>query len=190
MRAIIFLVIGMLGGFAMPTKSQAALYQIDLNDYTPIGFLAGPCYCGLGPLYEFMPFQPGDVVDFGSVTISSVFDSHSYGRNPRSSNPRLSNFQGGIYISFLPNYYYTGVPGTMGAPLGSSLTFDLTYVIPDYAAGIRIGWDGPGIYTPRSELVAGVPEPSTWAMMILGFAGVGFITYRRSRKSTIALAAA
>lgn len=27
--------------------------------------------------------------------------------------------------------------------------------------------------------VAAVPEPSTWAMMILGFAGVGFIAYRR-----------
>jgi hypothetical protein len=26
------------------------------------------------------------------------------------------------------------------------------------------------------------PEPSTWAMMILGFAGIGFATYRRSRR--------
>jgi hypothetical protein len=38
--------------------------------------------------------------------------------------------------------------------------------------------------------VSAVPEPSTWAMMILGFAGVGFMAYRRSRKSTTALAAA
>jgi len=38
--------------------------------------------------------------------------------------------------------------------------------------------------------VGGVPEPSTWAMMILGFAGIGFMTYRRSRKSTFAFAAA
>jgi hypothetical protein len=28
-------------------------------------------------------------------------------------------------------------------------------------------------------LQAAVPEPSTWAMMILGFAGVGFMAYRR-----------
>jgi hypothetical protein len=27
--------------------------------------------------------------------------------------------------------------------------------------------------------VAAVPEPSTWAMMLLGFAGVGFMAYRR-----------
>ncbi len=38
--------------------------------------------------------------------------------------------------------------------------------------------------------VGGVPEPSTWAMMILGFAGVGFMSYRRSRKDQgLALAA-
>jgi hypothetical protein len=30
-----------------------------------------------------------------------------------------------------------------------------------------------------------VPEPSTWAMMILGFAGVGFMAYRR--KNAMAL---
>lgn len=33
--------------------------------------------------------------------------------------------------------------------------------------------------------VSAVPEPSTWAMMILGFAGVGFMAYRR-RKSALA----
>jgi PEP-CTERM motif len=31
--------------------------------------------------------------------------------------------------------------------------------------------------------VAAVPEPSTWAMMILGFAGVGYMTYRRRKQS-------
>jgi|SRR5688572_12284010 len=32
------------------------------------------------------------------------------------------------------------------------------------------------------SLTAAVPEPSTWAMMFIGFAGVGFMAYRRSRK--------
>ena len=36
--------------------------------------------------------------------------------------------------------------------------------------------------------VSPVPEPSTWAMMILGFAGVGFMSYRR--KNRMALKAA
>lgn len=34
-------------------------------------------------------------------------------------------------------------------------------------------------------LTAAVPEPSTWAMMILGFLGIGFVAYRR--KSGMAL---
>jgi hypothetical protein len=32
--------------------------------------------------------------------------------------------------------------------------------------------------------VSAVPEPSTWAMMILGFAGVGFMAYRRKQKGS------
>ena len=39
-----------------------------------------------------------------------------------------------------------------------------------------------------SQIVTGVPEPSTWAMMLLGFAGLGFASLRRryspQRRST------
>jgi hypothetical protein len=31
--------------------------------------------------------------------------------------------------------------------------------------------------------VGGEPEPSTWAMMLLGFVGLGFVTYRRQQKA-------
>jgi len=31
-----------------------------------------------------------------------------------------------------------------------------------------------------------VPEPSTWAMMVLGFAGLGFMAYRRKQTSAVA----
>ena len=53
---------------------------------------------------------------------------------------------------------------------------------------------GPGTFgdaislTPGGVLTPAVPEPSTWAMMILGFAGVGFVAYRR--KKNFALGAA
>ena len=33
--------------------------------------------------------------------------------------------------------------------------------------------------------ISAVPEPSTWAMMILGFAGVGFMAYRRKSKPAL-----
>ena len=34
-----------------------------------------------------------------------------------------------------------------------------------------------------NAVIAPVPEPSTWAMLILGFAGVGYMTYRRKRQA-------
>jgi hypothetical protein len=30
-----------------------------------------------------------------------------------------------------------------------------------------------------------VPEPSTWAMLLLGFAGIGFMAYRRKTKPAL-----
>ena len=32
------------------------------------------------------------------------------------------------------------------------------------------------------SLSSGVPEPSTWAMMVLGFAGLGYVAFRRNSK--------
>jgi hypothetical protein len=40
-------------------------------------------------------------------------------------------------------------------------------------------------FTLDADVTAAVPEPSTWAMMILGFLGLGFTCYRR--RSTISL---
>jgi PEP-CTERM motif len=34
-------------------------------------------------------------------------------------------------------------------------------------------------------IVVGTPEPSTWAMMLLGFIGLGFMGYRKSRRTLI-----
>jgi hypothetical protein len=31
-----------------------------------------------------------------------------------------------------------------------------------------------------------IPEPSTWAMMLLGFAGLGYVGFRRTRKVRVA----
>ena len=53
---------------------------------------------------------------------------------------------------------------------------------------INLGDLGPNIdltFTGSGVFVVGgvVPEPSTWAMMLLGFAGLGFAGYRASRRS-------
>jgi outer membrane lipase/esterase len=52
-------------------------------------------------------------------------------------------------------------------------------------------WDGIHPTAAAHMLIAdaflaeAVPEPSTWAMLLLGFAGVGFMAYRRKSKSAL-----
>jgi hypothetical protein len=49
-------------------------------------------------------------------------------------------------------------------------------------------YDGPGFEGGIGVInvaVASVPEASTWAMMVLGFAGVGFMAYRRKTKAAL-----
>jgi phospholipase/lecithinase/hemolysin len=54
-----------------------------------------------------------------------------------------------------------------------------------------IYWDGIHPTTAADMVIAdafvaeAVPETSTWFMMILGFAGIGFIAYRRKNKPTL-----
>ncbi|UPK07716.1 PEPxxWA-CTERM sorting domain-containing protein [Bradyrhizobium sp. 170] len=44
-------------------------------------------------------------------------------------------------------------------------------------------WPTVDNLTLAQGLTSAVPEPSTWAMMILGFAGVGYMTYRRRKQA-------
>jgi hypothetical protein len=48
--------------------------------------------------------------------------------------------------------------------------------------------DGFFVSVSNATVAGAVPEPSTWAMLLLGFAGLGFMAYRR--KSNPALMAA
>jgi hypothetical protein len=47
---------------------------------------------------------------------------------------------------------------------------------------------GPPAFLTVDLPLSNVPEPSTWAMMAIGFAGLGFAAYGRSRKARPAIA--
>jgi len=64
--------------------------------------------------------------------------------------------------------------GTFTTPLGPH-TFTIDYV------------EGNGAPS-QLTFTTSVPEPSTWAMMILGFFGVGFVAYRRKNNHSFRLA--
>jgi PEP-CTERM motif len=66
-------------------------------------------------------------------------------------------------------------PGSTVADYGLTFATPIPATDPDYTVS-------------ADQYIAGgvtvtVPEPSTWAMMVLGFAGLGFAGYRRSSKA-------
>jgi hypothetical protein len=65
---------------------------------------------------------------------------------------------------------------TMKDALGSSFTMD--YGFTSICNTTYVNVDTFGTWQ-----VAAVPEPSTWAMLIFGFAGIGFMAYRRRHVS-------
>lgn len=56
----------------------------------------------------------------------------------------------------------------------------------DYAGDFNPGNGFPFLAAITTDTVAAVPEPSTWAMMIFGFAGIGFLACRRRNKAAVA----
>lgn len=70
--------------------------------------------------------------------------------------------------------------GQSDSPLGY-MYFDMNSGIDDQMSrGFTGGTDSVGLVTGFN--VSAVPEPSTWAMLILGFAGVGWMAYRRRNR--------
>jgi PEP-CTERM motif len=61
--------------------------------------------------------------------------------------------------------------------LGSSLGPDI-----DLIFGYTLVADGSGGFGFDLAVGGAVPEPSTWAMMLLGFAGLGYAGYRRAKE--------
>jgi hypothetical protein len=55
-----------------------------------------------------------------------------------------------------------------------------TTASPEYTEMLALGYD------PINAVASAVPEPSTWAMMLLGFFGLGFMGYRK--KNTVRFA--
>jgi len=77
------------------------------------------------------------------------------------------------------NASFTGVGSNAGSTsvnvpglFSETVRYDLTF-------GANTG-DG-GTFSDTASLSAAVPEPATWAMMLLGFAGIGVATRRRRR---------
>jgi len=63
----------------------------------------------------------------------------------------------------------------------------------DTITGTWLGYIGTGdgaLVVSSAEIPIGTPLPSTWTMMLIGLAGLGFVAYRGTKNRSIGLAAA
>ena len=80
------------------------------------------------------------------------------------------------------------------APLASNAPWEFVTL---YFANVSgpVTFEGLGPSDQQGDLLGtvtvstAVPEPSTWAMMLLGFVGLGFAGYRKAQKPGAILAA-
>ena len=196
------------------TSSKATTYNVDIFGPLPAGVSSGPtgiattnfcsaviCAGGPSPAYAFVA-QPGDTINFGTLTLSPFIFGDGRNRQPVQyvdQNGQLQSgfgvqeffFVGSLGVSFTPEnglllasaavgpICNTGDP-SCGPELSTILssssnsTYDLSFTLP--TGSIELGWTQPFVYAPP------VPELSTWSMMILGFLGLGFLTYRRKNQ--------
>ena len=84
-------------------------------------------------------------------------------------------------------YQYTGGYSVEGEALTDTAITGIGGNVGNFIGDQNVAANLGGVYV--GPPVAGVPEPSTWAMMLIGFSGLGFARYRRARKSRPAIVA-
>jgi hypothetical protein len=162
-------IVGLVLGATMSVCLALGGASAEVFDFS----FSGGGLSGSGILYA--TGTPGDYVLYGaSGTASDV----NYDSGTPSAITGVSGFGGADNLLFYPNSPYVDYDG-IGLDTADGNGYNLYYY-----GGYVVGTAGETqSYVSFSVTPVPVPEPSTWAMMILGFAGLGFAGYRRSRKA-------
>lgn len=192
MRTLAKLVVPTLAGMMMATTAHAAIIEFSglrqtngaaftgpyLEDGYSVTATAGQVFEG----HQFGAPEPSLVVGSifngginGTVQVvrsgggSFTFDGFDLIGNNGLANYTVSGFLGAASV-FSVGGSQGGTFATLGGAAGviDRLVFQLT------ATGTSLNIDNINVNDP-----AAVPEPSTWAMMVLGFGLVGFAMRRR-----------
>jgi hypothetical protein len=152
----------------------------------------------VGPgFFDSLAFHPGNSVDLDGST--------GTGFSPAGELQSIQSLALGNYtVSFLLAGNLRGAPAqttlvAIGGSAPVSFTplntqpYTLETVVFTGVSGQLTFTDlGPatqqGNLLDNVSVASGVPESSTWAMMLIGFAGIGFVAYRRAKKGSAAIA--
>jgi len=149
---------------------------------------------GTGPVDTLLNAQSPTLSTFSfnvvagqSIVFSIAANGQTWYSNALGIDGTMQNNIDGY--SHVYSTLYTG--GINGIPVGSNgigtyVGFEDQVISTVLGNASELNYDD--VQFVMSE-VAAVPELSTWAMLIVGFAGLGFMGYRRSRNNLVAASA-
>jgi hypothetical protein len=144
------------------------------TDFSNAGLLAHPASVALGDLvfqnletlvgtnFFFYPVDP-EIADLDGLPVHEVLSEANLvlGGHANPSGISAADFYAALFLA--DDAFHDGLLPTYDFADGAVLTPSSYLIAPDI--------------TPPA-----VPEPSTWAMMLLGFAGLGYAGYRQRQK--------
>jgi len=167
--------------WAVPSRASVQYFDISsLAGFTTNG-VAGTGGNGIVFMSPVYSVRPNSIVDFGTAFL---YPDEIDGRTG-------CDFFNSCYSQYAFRFDLLTRPedGLTTAPFESEGTFSfvfcdngvcppgeirLTFGIPSEIHAIQFLFQGTEL-----AIAAPVPEPSTWAMLLLGFAGLGLVRYRR-----------
>jgi hypothetical protein len=155
----------------------AYFYTSDAGDTEEVSMLVNGVATGIfglnnhtstvGEAFNLGAVDAGDTIEFFIADLSTGVDWYS---NAADNSDGVNH----AYVTA-----YTG--GVSGIPAGTYVGFE------DRAFGDYDYNDDQFVFTnvaSGTTVASGVPEASTWAMLLFGFAGLGYAGYRRVRPRT------
>jgi hypothetical protein len=143
------------------------------------------------------PALPSDATPYLSIPEGVGQEVISYGVEQTSFGFYWADAQALNTVTF----YQTSIPGDIGTVVvsfnaaGAGLIFgDSRYVTFLFSGEFTSGFMSVVFTNPHLEnfyidnISTGVPEPAMWALMLIGFAGISFAAYRRTKKAALAVA--
>jgi hypothetical protein len=187
------LIAGALLALELAIPAQAdTIYTYTGNDYNQC---AGT-YCSGGPYALSVTFDTtltGNSLDnLASFDITSTITSFTFSdgsgliinkSNSSFDQAEISTNSSGNIVNWLVGACGSSCNIQMqtnwNSPFGFIPGADFSETTASFNGSFGFRSDDPETWVERTA----VPEPSTWAMMVLGFAGLGFAGYRASRKA-------
>jgi hypothetical protein len=171
--------------------------QLLADKFTIVGGGAINQVSWYGAAYNGLAFSPFNIEFYSDSAGTPGVQLYNVSVNPTVVSTGILDAYGKAILQF------TASIATFSADAGTSYFFSVSdsgprnFIwensnVPVASKVSASGAAGPWYDLDQSQafsfdgVASPVPEPSTWAMMILGFAGVGYMTYRRRKVATLA----